>query len=297
VLRRIRQECKDLVEFVLIPGLAAVLPWTICFQLFKWLSRRQFLYRAESERALRQANALGWVTDAKSWIAARRLTTLVDHADQYLALSRSDAWLKKHMHAMGEWPFERRAAIFCTFHWGAGMWALRHAAAAGVHAHMLVAEPTSAAFKGRTTYHRYIRSRIASIARILRRPTFDSETAMRHALTALRGGEPLMAVVDVPADQVSASEPITLIGMPTRVPRALFRLAVDRQLPLTVFWSGFDYDDGSRFIQIKTLGVYQDVQLLIRDVFLHLETVIKENPPAWHFWGESARFFRRDGTN
>jgi hypothetical protein len=294
----LQQESRDLLELVLVPGLAVFLPWKICYALFKWIAQRGFLYREETARALIQAQALGWAGNALAWASARRLTTLVDHADQYLALTRGDGWLRRHVRTEGEgtWPPQHGASIFCTFHWGAGMWALRHAAAAGVRAHMLVAEPTTAAFQGRTILRRYIVARIGSIARILERSTLDASAAMRHALKALRADEALMAVVDVPADQVAASAPITLVGLPARVPRGLFRLAVDKQLPVTVFLSGFDLADGKRFVRLNTLGVYQDVDLLIRDVFHHLEMAIVENPPAWHFWGEAPRFFGKEAN-
>ena len=292
LLHRLRRETRDMFEVVLVPGLAAILPWKLCFALFRWIARHNVLYREETERALVQAQALGWVSDVHAWTSARRLTTLIDHADQYLALTRGDGWLRRHVRAEGEWPAQNGASIFCTFHWGAGMWALRHAAAAGVHAHMFVAEPTTAAFQGRTVLRRYIVARLNSIARSLKRSTLDASATMRHALNALRADEALMAVVDVPADQVAASAPITLLGLHTRVPRGLFRLAVDKQLPVTVFLTGFDLADGQRFVRLSTLGVYQDVDLLIRDVFRHLELAIVENPPAWHFWGEAPRFFR-----
>ena len=35
---RLRTELRDLLELVLLPGLAAVLPWPLCFRLFRWLA-------------------------------------------------------------------------------------------------------------------------------------------------------------------------------------------------------------------------------------------------------------------
>ena len=37
--RRLRGEARDLIELVLVPGLAAVLPWRWCFVLFRSLAR------------------------------------------------------------------------------------------------------------------------------------------------------------------------------------------------------------------------------------------------------------------
>lgn len=290
-LRRLRQECRDLLEVVVLPGLAAVLPWGVCYALFKRAARWQTLYRAEADRALQQLVARHGVDNPEQWATERRLTTLVDHADQYLALTRSDQWLRRHVKVDGDWPDPGKAALLCTFHWGAGMWALRHAAQAGLRAQMMVAQPRRAGFAGRAILYRYIVARIGSIDRILGRPSLDAEKGLRGALKALRASEQLMAVVDVPADQFSASAPVTLLGTTARVPRALFRLAVDQQIPVSVFVCGFDLQTGQRTLRLRQLGTYEDVDALVRDVFSELELAIRSNTAAWHFWSEAERFF------
>jgi len=124
---RLANEARDLLELVLLPGIAALLPWRLCFRLFRWLCGRDFLYRASCNEALAQARARGWVRgDAGEWLRTRRLVTLIDHADFYLARSRSDRWMARHLSVQGEWPSPAQPAILCTFHWGAGMWGLRH---------------------------------------------------------------------------------------------------------------------------------------------------------------------------
>ena len=79
--QRLRHEARDLLELVLLPGLAAVLPWRWCFGLFKWIARKPFLYREAVGRALAEARERGWAGDEGDWLARRRLVTLIDHAD------------------------------------------------------------------------------------------------------------------------------------------------------------------------------------------------------------------------
>ncbi len=292
-VERLRAEARDLVELVLVPGLAAVLPWRWCFRVFRWLCfHTRFLYRGPCERALTQAQARGWVDDPHTWLAHRRLVTLIDHADYFLERTRSDAWMRKHLHVDGAWPAPNQPAVLCTFHWGAGMWALRHAPSAGLRAHMMVAPPRGAHFDGRTVSRLYAVERTASIARALGRPTLDVSASLRPALRALSQREQVIAVVDVPADQVAVSQAIELLGMKARVPRALFRLAVEQAIPVSVFLTGICLASGKRVLRLRELGVYTEVDALIRDVFAELEQAIIESPPAWHFWSESERFFR-----
>ena len=291
-LQRLRHELRDLLEVVLLPGLAAVLPWRIAFRLFRRIAAAGWLYREATERAYAQAARLGWVADPAEWRRRRRLTTLVDHADHYLSRTRSDAWIAKHMEAQGEWPDPAQPALGLTFHWGAGMWGLRHAAARGLKAHMLVAAVQGAHFRGRSILHRYILARTESIALALRRPYIDVSTDMRLVLRALRANEQVFAVIDVPADQVSTSQSVQVIGLPARLPTALLRLAVERGIPVFIYVTGFHVEDGRRFLRILQLGVPESLDALLRSVEQELDRTIQQDAPAWHFWGEAERFFR-----
>lgn len=289
---RCKVEGRDALELVLLPGLAIVLPWRVCFPLFRYLSRWTFLYRSSCERAFVQARQRGWVHDEAQWLHSRRLMTLVDHADLYLTRFRGDAWMKRYLRVQGQWLAADQAAILCTFHWGAGMWGLRHAGAAGGKGHALVAPFDRSHFAGRWVLYHYAKARIASVAAALNSETLDVSRSLRPALRALRANEQVLAAVDVPADQFSTSEAITLLGMPARVPKALLRLAVEQRIPVTVYLTGIDLSSGERFLSIRQLGVRDTLEPLIRDVFLELEAAIRECPPAWHFWGESERFFQ-----
>jgi hypothetical protein len=292
-LQRLKTEGRDLIELALLPGLAAVLPWPLCFGVFRRLARWRWLYRDVCERALREASARGVVDDPARWHWMRRLVTLVDHADYYLSRTRGNRWLSRRVTADGMWPPPDRPAILCTFHWSAGMLGLRSVARAGLRPYALVALPDQAAFRGRTVLGWYARARIAEVARVLGRDTLDVSASLRPVVRALRAGQQVLAAIDVPADQSAASDSITLMGMPARIPRGLLRLAVDQRVPVTAYTIGLDAHTGQRQLRITQLGVYDDLPLLIRDVFRHLDDALAQDPAAWHFWSEAARFFAR----
>lgn len=291
--QRLRTELRDLLELVLLPGLAAILPWRWCFPVFKRLARLHWLYREPCETALQQARSRGWAgVDEAHWLWVRRLVTLVDHADHYLGLWRSDAWMQKHLQVEGRWPAPGQGVLLLTFHWGAGYWGLRHAAAQGLRPHALVASLESQAFQGRTVLSWYARSRNAHVARTLGSPTIDVVQHLKQVIRALRDKHSLLGVVDVPAEAAQASMSIELLGMQASVPRGLMRLAVDSQAPVVVYVTGLNTRTGRRFLRIKTLGVYTGATGLATRVFAELAQVIAEDAPAWHFWGIAERFFR-----
>ena len=289
---RFRREARDALELVLLPGLAAVLPWRCCFWLFKNLAQRSWLYRASSEKALAEARQRGWVQDSQRWLAERRLTTLVDHADHYLARTRSNAWMRRHVDVVGDWGMAGQAGVLMTFHWGAGLWSLRHAQAAGLRPHMLVAAVDGVPFAGRTVLHRYIRARMVTVEQAEGRPVIYVPGSMRALLDALQQGDQVLAVMDVPSDQVNVTKPVALLGVPVQVPSVLPRLAVEKRLPVTVFVMGLDLDTGRRFLRLNPLGIHADADELAAAIFSQLDQVMKERPAAWHLWSESERFFR-----
>lgn len=290
--KRLRDEARDLLELVLVPGIAAVLPWRWCFPLFRWLCGRDLLYRDSCRQALAEAAERGWVRgDPAEWLRARRLVTLVDHADFYLARTRSDRWMARHLSIDGAWPDPAEPAILCTFHWGAGMWGLRHASASGLHAHPLVAAHTREAFPGRSVRYWYYGQRLRAVAGALKREPIEVAASLRPVLRALRAGEPVVAAVDVPSDQVAASELIDFLGHPARVPRALLRVAVEARVPVTAFLTGIRLSDGQRTLKIRRLGPADDLRKLMIESFGLLQQAIEAEPAAWHFWEVAPRFF------
>jgi lauroyl/myristoyl acyltransferase len=160
-----------------------------------------------------------------------------------------------------------------------------------MQAHALVAALQGEHFRGRTVLRQYAYARTANVSRALRHHALDVSTSLRPALKALREGRQVLAAIDVPADQVAASLAIPFLGMRARVPKALLRIAVDQRIPFTVYLTGIHLDTGRRFLLIRPLGVFDDLEVLTERVFRELEAAIVRDPAAWHFWGEAERFF------
>lgn len=291
-----RVQARDAVELFVLPGLAVLLPWPLCFALYKRLARLPWLYRQTANNALKQAQQRGWVSDPQQWLMRRKLVTLVDHADFGLTWARSRRWLARYMHTQGQWPQPHAPAVLCTFHWGAGMWSLRHARNAGMDAHILVAPLNGEHFAGRPVLHAYAKARTRALTRELGHETLNASVPLRPVLKALRRNEQIMAVIDVPADAVSASSDVELLGMHARVPRGLLRLATDHAIPVTVFTVGINLETGHRKLILETLPVERDTETLIARVFSKLDDALRWQPEAWHFWSEADRFFVSPGS-
>ena len=293
-LRRCGQESRDAVELVLLPGLAAVLPWSWAFPVFRRLAHRPGLYRANTEQALRQAVSHGACTpeQASAFAWELRLVQLVDHADHYLFRTRSRRWLARHVDTVGAWQDADRAGMCWTFHWGAGMWALLHARQSGMRAQMVLAAPLGPDFVGRWVFARYVRARMRSVELALGRPTVFVPGGMAGVRNAIARQEQLVVVMDVPEDRVGPVRCARVRQRPVSVPAALPDIAVQLGLPVTVFTMGLDVATGRRQLRIVPLGVPSEAQALSNAVFAELDALLAAKPAAWHLWSQALRFFR-----
>lgn len=292
----LRVQGRDALEFWLLPGLAMVLPWRLCFAVFKRLARWSWLYRDGVEAAAREAQARGWLgLDADAWRVRRRLITLVDHADFFLAATRGKAWMRRHLKVEGDWPARGQAGILCTFHWGTGTFGLRHAGLSGMRAHAMVAGLDSPAYQGRPLLMAYARRRVAMVVRETGQPTLDASGSLRAIPQVLRDGDQVLAVVDVPTDELSAAVQVELLDARALMPRGLLRMAVQRQIPMTLYLTGLDTETGARWLRIRPIGVYDDVEALVVRVFGELDEAIRAEPWSWHFWAQAPRFWVEGG--
>lgn len=289
VMLRLRTEARDTLELVLLPGLATILPWRLCYPVFRWASRFEGLYRDRWAPALDQARRHGWVSDERIWARHARIIAMVDHADLWLVRSRSNRWLARHADRLGTWPAAGQSFIGYTFHWGCGFWALRDLAGHGVRAHPLVASLAGANFDGRRVFGWYSHLRNREVGKTLGTVPIDVSRELRKVVAALRANEAVLAAIDVPP-MGAASETVDFLDRRISVPRAMYRLAVERELPAVIFLCGLDFATGRRKLEVHPLGVPGEVTQLAQQVFNLLDEKVRSAPDAWHFWGSFEHF-------
>ena len=143
---------------------------------------------------------------------------MVDHADYYLAISRSDAYMRRHMDVQGQWPTPGQSSSAVELSLGAA-WALRHAGGPGTAracwwrwmAHRL---------QGRKVLHRYAIARTAQVGVALRHAPLVITGSLRPVVPgyAARTGAGVGGCTRRPG-RAGSSLPITVCGMAARVPK------------------------------------------------------------------------------
>lgn len=199
----LRTELRAFVEYVALPGLAAVLPWRWCMALFRRLARWERLYRLEWTCALATARRHLPIADEAAFARDFRLTRLVDHADLYLSWFRSRRrWLARHVDVRGAWP-PRGAHVGVFFHAGPGFWGLHALRCAGHRSAALAGHYDRRSMGGAYIAFLYGVLRMKAARRATGLELIFAPDTVPKALSVLRSGHWIVAAADVPRSTAS----------------------------------------------------------------------------------------------
>ena len=285
---------RNFTELFLLPSLAAILPWSLCFRLFHRLVRLKSLYRGETAATLAGVASITPVADSKAWSEAIRMVRLVDHADLYLSMFRSDAWLRRHVTVMGDWPEGNKPFVAITFHWGAGQWALRHMRAQGRKVSVLVRGVEKDTFPGNKLCYWYAKLRLREIARaggseIVR----TGKSGLYEMKSKLKAGNCVVGLMDVPLERPRNYLTARLLGRTAYFPRGLSYLAANSGVPVVVYSMRLDRQSGRRKLVISPPLNFKNEDELIEKLASRLNELIDIDSPAWHQWGGVQSFFQK----
>ena len=249
---RLSINLRHAVELVMLPGLAVVLPWPWCFRLFRRVCAWGGLYRERTDAAWQAAASWQNLGDAAAWKAAYRLVHLVDHADLFLSRTRSDRWMRRYLQVQGQWP-ARGPFLGVTYHWGAGLWALRHLRAQGLQSALLVYRPTRDEMGDYLVAYWYGEMRLAETGRASGSPVIDSARAVWEIRRAWRRGVSVIVGYDVPRGIPRTGrrrQAHLVLGREMDFPIGLPKLAADSGVPVLSFDCRIDRGTGRRTLRI-----------------------------------------------
>lgn len=293
-MHRLRVESRALLELVLLPGLAAVLPWAWCFALFRRLARRDWLYRADARASLAAAREEIPVADAPEWLARFRLARLVDHADFWLSRCRSDRWLDRHLVWEGAERLPAAPFVAVFFHAGPGFWPLRALARRHGGVVALAAPLDLRSRAGSWVGFVYGALRQREMQRAARRALLIPPGTVRRGGAALARGEVVMGAPDVPGEPRRARE-VHAFGRCARLPGGLLDMARQAGVPVAVLAFPPDACGGRRLRVMACLDGADPA--LAQAVAEHWEAVIRDAPWAFNLWPVFQRFFHTPVVN
>jgi hypothetical protein len=282
---------------MLLPGIALLMPWRLCFQFYRWLAGHDWLYRGETRAAVAAAASQGLVREPRDWARAYRLMRLVDHADLNLSRFRGERWMRRYVEVRnGAWPLSGGPFLAITFHWGSGLWGLRHMRQNARPAAVLVRDIPASLFAGRPVLAHYadLRTRETAAAGgggVI----YATVTSLAQIRRRFRNGGNMVALLDVPPEAGQKHLECEFLGRRAAFPRGLIHLAVSEKMPVVVYDVSLDRESGKRVLSIDSLGKFEDEQALLGLLVARLEAMIRRDPASWHHWPGVSAFFQRAG--
>jgi len=291
---RLRHAARDALEWLLLPAVSAVVPWRWGFRFYCRVAQSDRLFGAATRSVLAASAARRPPAEPTAWAAAYRLVQLIDRADLWLSRFRSDRWIDRHLEVEGDaWP--DRPFVGITFHYGAGLWAIRHLCRGGRRASFLSLRLERGFARGSLLPHAYARARLREVERAGRAPVIYTRGSFAEMRAALGRGVSILGLIDIPPGRAHSGMPVQFLGDRAWFPTGLLRLARIENVPVAVFTLGCDRATGKRKLHIRCLpahdpGASENDEERLQIIARELEQAIDADPPAWHAWADLPLF-------
>jgi hypothetical protein len=277
---RLGAEWRDFVELWFWPLVVALLPYRLGIALARLLSRRLALYEDAAREAVVHWRDVMPGGDERAWLAAYRFAKLVDHADLYWALTRSDAFLLSRFVQSRE-PVVPPPLVLLSFHYGQGLWLMRWLRQAGVHPRFL-SVPSVREGADSTLMFLYGRVRIRVVERLAGAEPIFLGGARRAIEDALRARQTVYALVDVPARNAAAQAGnCTVLGRAVTLPTGVIEAAKAANAGAVVLTARV-LADGRRAVDAESID--DAASLSIERLGATLTRRLEIDSAAWHFW-------------
>lgn len=273
-MSRPARELACLWEFWLLPLAVALLPYRAGIAFARWCASRLPLYDARARAGLAHYRTVRPRGDARDWLTEFRFTQLIDHADLFWALTRSERFLLSRLDVPprpGTTPL-----MVISMHFGQGLFLLPWLRAGGTPARFVSVRFDATAFESRLRYL-YARLRMRVVEKLAGVPAIYTGGARGEIAATFAQGGAVYGLIDVPTPAANPAN-ATLFGAPIFWPSGLVdaaRTAGVEMLLLTAHCGA----DGRRHV-----GAERTVAALVADIASKFGARIDAAPGAWHVW-------------
>ena len=267
-------ELACLWEFWLLPLVVALLPYRAGIAFARWCAARLPLYDERARAGLAHYHAARPQGEARCWLAEFRFTQLIDHADLFWALTRSERFLLSRLDApprAGSAPL-----MVISMHFGQGLFLLPWLRAAGTPARFLSVRFDATAFESRLRFL-YARLRMRVVERLAGVPAIYTGGARGEIAATFAQGGAVYGLIDVPTPVASVAN-AALFGVPIFWPSGLVDAAhaADAEMLLLTAHCGAD---GHRHVAAERTATAS-----VADIAARFGARIDAVPGAWHVW-------------
>ena len=284
---------ERLRDHVLLPFTFALAPMRFGLRrrLVNWIRSNPNIFRLESAALIGNIRSLLPDADAEAAAADLRFTRLADYADLWVSLTRSDAWMTKHLQVVAPETLTT-PALFVTFHYGGGWWLTRYLRARGQRVSIVMRRGPDATTWSERVVLWFGLFRMRTIERVCGSPLIvtDRGGAARAVIRTWKTDASVLGLVDVPPPLVDRTATVPFFGRDAQFPPSLIELAARKNLPIHVYIGQWNAETLQPQLKVLTMpaAAMPDAQAQVISV---LETAIRARPGAWHAWGDAPLYF------
>jgi hypothetical protein len=273
-MSRPAHELACLWEFWLLPLVVALLPYRAGIAFARWCASRLPLYDERARAGLAHYRTARPRGDARDWLTEFRFTQLIDHADLFWALTRSERFLLSRLDVP---PRPGTAPLMViSMHFGQGLFLLPWLRSGGTPARFVSVRFDATAFESHLRYL-YARLRMRVVEKLAGAPAIYTGGARGEIAATFAQGGAVYGLIDVPTPAANPAN-ATLFGAPIFWPSGLVdaaRAAGVEMLLLTAHCGA----DGRRHV-----GAERTASALVADIASKFGARIDAAPGAWHVW-------------
>ena len=282
---------ERLRDHVLLPIAFALSPMMLRRRLAAWIRGNPNVFRHESAALLANIHSLLPDADAQAAAADLRFTRVADYADLWVSLTRSNAWMAKHVKADAPDALAT-PALFVTFHYGGGWWLTRYLRARGRPISIVMRRGLDAQTWSERVVLRFGMLRMKAIERVCGAPLIytDWGGAARAVMKAWSKRASVLGLIDLPPPVVDRTAEVTFFGRTARFPPSLLELASRKDMPVYGFIGQCDALTMQPTLRVVPLSD-ATAPLRLQHAVALLEEAIRDRPGAWHAWGDISLYF------
>ena len=284
---------ERLRDQVLLPMAFALSPMFFRRGLVTWIRSNPNVFRHESAALINNIHALLPDADAEAAASDLRFTRVADYADLWVSLTRSDAWMAKHVNVNAPEAITT-PALFVTFHYGGGWWLTRYLRARGKSISIVMQRGPNARNGSERVVLWFGTLRMKAIERVCGAPLIytDRGGAARAVMKTWKRDASVLGLIDLPPPLVDRSAEVTFFGRTALFPPSLLELASRNDMPVYAFigqWNAATLQPELAVIPVAADAALPRMQVVVS----LLEAAIRQRPGAWHAWGDVSLYFVR----
>jgi hypothetical protein len=287
----ILREFRDALEFVLLPGLAVVLPWSWSFRIFRRVARWDWLYRRYCRGAYEQASRFVEIPDPDQWRQRHRLLWLMDAAEYFIARFRPGAFMRPDRYeVVGEWP-QHGHFIATGLHWGLGGLLFRDLNKNGYHPRLIFKRNVRKFADQSLVENLYRRWRPRQYAKIGGGEPIPTGGGYHKIIQSLEDKDILIIVYDAPVEPTSRPVSVNILDRPARLRSGVVRLLAENDVTYVKYRLSYNIENGKRRLDISPPVNTDDKQEIATDLAAYLDTALRYDSSLWYLWRQAPFFF------